>query len=491
MQSWFDVDRDGLRKVLERKGKAFIVLELLQNAWDENVSQVDCTLERLKGRNFLLTVQDDSPEGFSDLRHAFTLFAESPKKGNPNQRGRFDIGEKFVLACCDHAKITTTKGTIEFLPGGNRRHSQNHVFYGTIFEAYLKLTKEEEQEITQAIASVIPQEGIITQYNGVQLVARKAIVDFEVSLPTVLSDDDGSLRPTIRKTQVTIYEPLAGEKAMLYEMGIPVVETGDQYHVNVMQKVPLNMDRDNVTPAYMKKVRVAVLNNTFSLLNGEEDTNQAWVRDALEDKNCKPDAARHIVVERFGKDAVTYDPSDPEGSKIAASQGRTVIPGAAFNKKQWENIRQTDAAKPAGKVTPSPKPYSMDGKPLNVISSMDFTNKQRAVVRYARIIGEKLLGTDIEVQIVKEPRASWPYSATFGPDGTLTLNASVLTKFFFSEFPDNCERVDRLLLHEFAHYKVSDHLSSKFYEEVARLGAKLTKIALVSPETFSVREVTV
>ena len=38
---------------------------------------------------------------------------------------------------------------------------------------------------------------------------------------------------TNRKTQVWVYKPLPGETATLYEMGIPVVETGDRFHVDV------------------------------------------------------------------------------------------------------------------------------------------------------------------------------------------------------------------------------------------------------------------
>ena len=75
---------------------------------------------------------------------------------------------------------------------------------------------------------------------------------FETVLPTVLADDEGVLRKTTRKTLVSVYEPLDSETPTLYEMGIPVVETGDRYHVDIGQKVPLNMDRDNVTPAYLR-----------------------------------------------------------------------------------------------------------------------------------------------------------------------------------------------------------------------------------------------
>ena len=88
---------------------------------------------------------------------------------------------------------------------------------------------------------------------------------FEETLPTVIADEEGVLRKTNRKTQVRVYEPLPGETAMLYEMGIPVVDTGDRFHIDVGQKVPLNMDRDNVTPAYLRAIRVAVLNATDRL----------------------------------------------------------------------------------------------------------------------------------------------------------------------------------------------------------------------------------
>jgi hypothetical protein len=80
--SWIDVDLRGLQKILSRRGKEFLVYELVQNAWDERASTVEVTLPRpVRGRT-ILTVIDDAPEGFRNLAHAFTLFAESYKKGN-------------------------------------------------------------------------------------------------------------------------------------------------------------------------------------------------------------------------------------------------------------------------------------------------------------------------------------------------------------------------------------------------------------------------
>ena len=98
--------------------------ELIQNALDEpGVTQIIVTLTPVPGRPLAeLTVEDDAPEGFLDLTHAYTLFAHSRKRGNPEQRGQYNLGEMLVLAVCESASITTTKGTVLFDPdqGGSR-----------------------------------------------------------------------------------------------------------------------------------------------------------------------------------------------------------------------------------------------------------------------------------------------------------------------------------------------------------------------------------
>src|ERR1035437_3938210 len=45
---WFDVDKAGLAKLLARKGKEFVLFELVQNAWDEDTRQVQVGLQRIQ-----------------------------------------------------------------------------------------------------------------------------------------------------------------------------------------------------------------------------------------------------------------------------------------------------------------------------------------------------------------------------------------------------------------------------------------------------------
>jgi hypothetical protein len=105
--SWFDVSRSGLAMLLERRGgpgggKVWMLHELISNAWDaDQVTRVDVTLEPASRVLTRVTVSDDAPDGFADLRHAWTVFAESTRKGDPSKRGRFDLGEKTALALCD------------------------------------------------------------------------------------------------------------------------------------------------------------------------------------------------------------------------------------------------------------------------------------------------------------------------------------------------------------------------------------------------------
>ena len=87
-----------------------------------------------------LTVEDDSAEGFKDLSHAYTLFAASNKRGNPEQRGQFNLGEKLVLAVCTRASICTTKGTIVFDPDQGRTEQPDQKRErGSVFQGRVKI----------------------------------------------------------------------------------------------------------------------------------------------------------------------------------------------------------------------------------------------------------------------------------------------------------------------------------------------------------------
>src|SRR4051794_832539 len=110
----FDLNTKGFRQVFADRSVTRMVQELVANAFDENASRVDVTFQHLGGQDYRLTVKDDSPAGFEDLRDAYTVFAPSKKKGDPGKRGRFCFGEKWVIARCQEVVITSTSGRVIF-----------------------------------------------------------------------------------------------------------------------------------------------------------------------------------------------------------------------------------------------------------------------------------------------------------------------------------------------------------------------------------------
>lgn len=477
---WFTVDRDGLAKLLQRKGIAHVILEPLSNAFDEaGVSHVEVTLKRVPGTRLAnLTVTDDSPQGFADLTHTFRLFTPSTKKTNAEQRGRFNAGDKLVLAMCEKASIASTTGTIVFDKDG-RHAKRSKTARGSIFDCTLKLTTEQIEECADVMTRIIPPPHIKTFFNGQLLQARSPVATVSATLQTEIADQDGFLRRTPRKTTITVYEPLDGETPMLYEMGIPVCETGDKYHVSVAQKVPLDLERTSVPSAYLSRVRALVLEATHASLT-VADATAPWVREALHHHGdtLPVEAIVAVTTARFGANAVAFDPSDPEANNLAVAEGRRVIAGGSMSGNEWAAVKRAGALLPAGQVTPSPKPYSADGDRLKIVDPSKWTDAIRSTVEYSIRMAKRLIGREISVTIASD--VGWPFAATYG-SAQLTYNLGRLGHKFF-EGPLLAK--NELLLHELAHESASNHLSSDYHDALSRLGAKLAQLALEEPELF-------
>jgi hypothetical protein len=421
----------------------------------------------VKGRPLVdIEVVDDDVEGFLDLSHAFTLFAESIKKNDPEKRGRFNLGEKLVLALCDEAKIVSTKGSIIFDKDG-RRAGREKTEQGSVFRATLRMTREEYDGVLAVLHLLIPPHEMRTYLNDIELDCPRRVNGFRVTLPTEKSDPEGFLRRSRRETLVQLHECPEGHTPHLFEMGIPVVELtgGEPWHINIHQKIPLNADRDNVTPAYLRELRTAMLNHMHQHLKGEDAATKAWVRDAAGDPNASKGAVERVKTERFGEKAVIADPSDPEGTKKAMAQGYTVIPGGSLSKGEWDNIKRDGIVLPAGQVTPSRADGTADTRVLDIDEE---TAGMKGVKRLVKLMGQALIGVEVYAAFVEAPTAN--VLATWG-GGVVTFNVPKLGVEWFEHGP-TLAQVD-IILHEFGHQKESDHLSKRFNDACTALGAKL------------------
>lgn len=483
----FEVDKEGLRKLLAKRGPGFAVWELIQNAWDEDATTVRVELEKLPRGKARLTVRDDDPDGFTDIAHAYTLFAESEKKVDATKRGRFNLGEKLVIAICESADIATTTGTVRFTKAG-REMLTAKTQVGSIFTGVLKMSADEYEETVRAVGRLIPPAGIETFFNGQLLRHRKPVASFEDVLPTEIADEEGRLKRTFRKTTVSLYEPEPDEEPCIYEMGIPVVETGDRWHVDVQQKVPLNVDRDNVTPAYLRELRRVVLDHSTHLLD-EETAQQSWVTNAMEDPKISKEAVQAAIKKRFGEKVVMRDLHDQEANNIAFSQGYVVLGSRTLPKAVNAKLKEFGTVQPAGQVTPSPKPYLPgQGSTRATLPQSEWSDGMLRIAEFSKTFAHMLMdGASIVVEIVNDPDAM-NFTATYGrgPGGTgmLEFNLRRLGRKWFDQ-PVAAPDVLDLIIHEFGHHYESNHLDRAYLNALTMLAGRAVALALKNPALFN------
>jgi hypothetical protein len=483
----FEVSKVGLGKLLARRGgKTRAVAELIQNSWDEAVTQVSVALTSVAGRRqtYQLVVEDDAPDGFVDLSHAYTLFAESAKKRDPTRRGRFNMGEKMVVALCSEAEISSVTGTIVFTGDGRRHFPRRKRECGSRFSGILAMTRGEAQECAAAMRRLIPPTGVATFFNGELLPARTPALSFQATIETEQADDDGNLRRCQRRTTVSLHEPSDGERPTIYELGIPVVELAgdDRWHIDVAQKVPLSLERDNVRPAYLRALRAEVMNHAGELLR-EDDADARWLDDAMTDKRAESGALGRTLDLRFGEKRVVFDPNDTEANHRAVAAGFTVIAPRGLPKGVSAKARELGLVKVAGEVTPSPRPYSNDpDAPVRrELPKSEWTEGMRNIAEYTETLALRLLDVAINVAMVDDPECR-NFRAAYGR-GQFDFNVRVLGRKWFNQGPS--DEVNALTIHELGHHYEGNHLSEGYYDALCSIGAKLARLALEDPDFFS------
>lgn len=478
MSSPFEVDPEGLSQLIEDQGQARLIAELVRNPLDEEgVTKIDIRLDMEPGRPLCrIEVVDDAVDGFADLSHAYTLFAPSWKKAHPDKAGRFNVGEKLFLAAAlrtgEDAVITSTSGTIVLSRTGRSRKICK-TERGSKIVAYLRMTREEHADVLATLWTLLIPPHVAVTINGTPLPSRVPIHEFAAKLPTVIADEGGNLRGRLRDTVVRVYEPAGGEKPCLYELGIPVVETGDRWHLDVAQKVPLNIQRDNIQPAYLRLIRTLTVNAMADRLT-KDDAPKGWVREAASDPKIEPEVMKRILNLRFGEKRVTFDPNDGEANKRAVAEGFTVISGGMLSGDEWDNVRATQTTPPSGQVFPSAKPYSDDpsAKMVQLLNYDEWTDGMKRVADFAKHLHLRLFNRALAVRI---DATSTNFAACYCP-GELTFALRVLGHKWFTG--GHLAKVTDLIIHELGHWFSGDHLSERYYHGLTEIGGRLFALAV-------------
>ncbi len=474
----FELNTKGFRQVFADRSVSRMVEELVANAFDENVSRVDVTFEHLGGQDYKLNVTDDSATGFEDLRDAYTVFGPSKKKGDPTKRGRFCFGEKWVIARCQEVVITSTSGRVIFdVSNDKRTHSPKATERGTVVECRLRTTKDEYVNACERLTRILIPQRITLAFNGQALPSRSPLRTTEATLPTEYADESGDLRRTERKARIDIYEVHAGEVASVFELGIPIVATGDVFHYDVRQRVPLPINRNNVHPSYLKRLRGSVLDATADLLTPEQAANKG-VTDGI--PAAMPETRVAVITARFGEKRYVTDFNREAGGELFA-EGHTPVPPNAFDAETWKALKAAGAIHSANQLRP--KHYV----PAVPLPEARITPAMRKFREFAELLCQLTLNKSIALWAWSDnPNAG--NAASCGPHGDgaidMAVNAGTLGAEWFSDQPATCPRNIDLLIHELGHHAGAMDCTREHADEMTRIAATLAVLMLTRPMLF-------
>jgi len=465
-KNWFAVDKDGLAELQSGKPKFYAVRELISNAFDEDISICEVKTAFENGLA-TISVYDDSEKGFRHIEDAYTLFRHTYKRAEPTKRGRFNTGEKFCFAICEKATLETTKGTVSFVNKGRHYNKFKKTEKGSKITIELKMIKKEYTEIEDKLKSFLVPKRIVYKVNGTELNYKKPYKTITAILSTELEKEDGAFRKTQRKTQIFLHK--SNEKSILYELGVPVCEIECQFSIDVGQKIPLSVDRETVSQAFLQDLYSEVLNNTFEEIT-EKNASAVWVRTATSDERIQKEAVSAVLTKRFGEKFCSANPFDKNSIDEAISSGYKTISGSEMSGKEWS------AVKGFGLISSS---SDLFGKVMvGAETILDLTSEQEVVKNLSKKIAKRLLGINLTVVFVKSKADT---RADFG-NNVLTYNVSRLGKTFFD--PPVSDKTLNLLIHELGHAKGNHHTEMAYHQLLTELGSKLAMLALTEPSFF-------
>lgn len=467
-RNWFQVDTEGLAQLQAGRPKWHIVRELVQNAFDEQVTEVNVRIHPSRVGVVDITVEDDCPEGFKDLSDAFTLFGETYKRQDPTKRGRFNLGEKQAIAQCISASIITTKGQVVFNECG-RRQKKERLDKGSRLFLRLRATKDECEGMVKYATRFIAPLGVAYWVNGGVIQPPEVQRKLENKILKTVQLEDGVMKHVFRSTALHLFAP-SGDGAWLYEMGIPVIPITCAWSVDVQQKIPLAMDRDSVRDDYLADVYAQILNETVADLP-EAMASESWVRAGAGHFDCKPDTTKQLLQKRYGDKFAAFSPGDPAANDDAVANGYRVIHGNDLSAQEWERVRAAEAM---------PSTTKLFGMTPGNAKEIEPNALQKRVATLVVRIAKRCLEIDVRVRFVQLPNSG--VAATYGGQ-TLTFVVNALQPTFFNE--PTAPRVLDLIIHELAH-EFGHHTERTYLDAATRLGGELVSIALKDPEFFNV-----
>ena len=368
----------------------------------------------------------------------------TPKRLEPTQRGRFNIGEKDVISVAIEAEVETVGHTVTFPRLGPRVKTSNSRQNGTVVSVLMPWNEEQSKELVAMLQRFRPQVNCRLFVNDLQVPPRPAKVIRSATLPTVVQQAlNQPLRTSDRRIEIHLVDPpdTNGER-WLYEMGIPVQVISCPWDIDVMQKIPMGQQRNTVSESYLNRIYAEVLNAGYKTLDSEEFGSE-WVKRAFElHPQLEREAVEATKKGRYGRDKAVFTTLDQDANMRVSEAGYGGINPDGLSKKEKEAF-QKSGVKHSNEIFPTPP------LPRSDYAAEPDTNQARFADWVVEIASH--CGLKATVRYFNEPHnrslADCNVSTT---TPILRFNEARLGEKFFQPPYGSVEHWN-LLLHEFGH----------------------------------------
>jgi hypothetical protein len=290
--------------------------------------------------------------------------------------------------------------------------------------------------------------------------------------------------------------------AWIYEMGIPVcpAEWTQPYHINVLQRVPMNPCRDAVASGYLTRLHRACLPVLLPQMN-DEQVRQDWVGNAV--PHCEQTVQQEVIRRGFGENLARSVPKmgvrqyDEDAREIGVEVIDTRQTSGGFRQILQQHLpttkeavdgrnRELRAAAAAGSFDPEAVLAAKDQDRVttlrrSLIEAAGGRERVGQVLEFARWFCQRLLDGYGETAIcsvrLAELRAV-DAVATWSSGDELTLGIDTL--WLWSE--PLGEQSLGVYCHECSHH-LNAHHGRDFHKEVERLAGRAAAVMLMEGES--------
>lgn len=293
----FVASADGFRSQNADRPPEHLVRELVQNALDEDgVTSLDVTVTYHGPRKgTTVVVKDDAPAGVKDMKMLFTLWL-SDKEDSHTKRGRMGRGLKELVSVADYTVIRScSQDALVFQRRKGGRWTRQtkpklgRPETGTEVTAFVRGWGEKASRgIVAFLKRVRAPSNMTMTVNGEVVAPFQAAENYSLELDTVIYevvDSERKARERKRACKVECFRPPAGEKAQVYEMGIPVEECDGPVSIDVGQRVILRERRDVLTEAYRRVLLAKVMSVRLPMLSDADLRDNAALTAAASSEN--------------------------------------------------------------------------------------------------------------------------------------------------------------------------------------------------------------